>query len=303
MYNFFKYLVILSLLAYGSFGFSKTLTFKSFYYPTASDVDQLKAHDSDINLEVCCYYPSLSDYIQLNKLNIRSLKITAGTFPTSYEMKILDRLIGTKVIIEVSEVFPGSIDHQIINKSNIEELIINSYDFPTSDEVQAYNGFKKHVRLNILRRKYPLPKHMKHIKKLKKEFTVGFFNRIPPGIGYANFFNDLKTNKVFVIVEKFPYGTDYEGINLLTKSKIEIRANERLMPQDVEQINKIKIDSLVVLKDQYPLTDEFFQRMLSITDKKVELEDNGSGDLLNEEYDQFYSRAQNEVNLRFPLFL
>lgn len=290
-------------MAYASFGFSKTLTFRSFYYPTANDVEILNAHKSDINLEVCCFFPNLYDFVQLNKLNVSSLKIMAGAFPTSYDMKMLDRLVGTKIIIEVSEVFPSEYDHQIINKSNIDELIINSKDFPTIEEVQAYNGFKKHVRLNILRREYPLPRHMKNIKKLKQEFTVGFYNPVPPGIGYANFFNDLKTNKVFVIVDKFPYGDDYKGINSLTNSKIEIRPYERLMPQDVEQINKIKLESLVVLKDQDPLNDEFFKRMLSISDKKIELEDNGSGDLLNEEYDEFYSRAQNEVNLKFPVIL
>ena len=30
MYNLFKYLLVISLMAYASFGFSKTLTFKSF---------------------------------------------------------------------------------------------------------------------------------------------------------------------------------------------------------------------------------------------------------------------------------
>ena len=290
-------------MAYASLGFSKTLTFRSFSYPNAAEVETLKLHNSAIKLEICCYFPDLKDYIELRKLKLSELRITSGYFPTKYQMDILDRLLDTKVTIEVSEVFPNSMDHQIINNSNLGHLIINSYDFPTAQEVETYNKFKKSVRFNITRREYPLPKHMKHIKKLKEDFTVGFYNPVPPGPGYANFFNDLKTNKVFVIVDKFPYGMDAVGINMLTKSKIEIRPNERLMPQDVKVINQIKLQSLIVLKDQYPLNEDFFSSMLSINGKKLELQDNGSGDLLNEEYDDEFSQLQNEVNLKFPLFL
>ena len=303
MYHFFKYLLIISLMAYGSFALSKTLTFKTFSYPNAQEVEMLKVHDTGINLEVCCYYPDLYDYMQLKKLNLQTIKITSGYFPTKYQMNILDRLVGTKVIIEVSEVFPNERDHQIINNSNIDNLIINSFDFPTADEVQTYNKFKKNLRFNITKREYPLPRHMKHIKKLNKDFTVGFYNPVPPGPGYANFFNDLKTNKVFVIVDKFPYGMDHVGINMLTKSKIEIMANERLMPQDVETMNKIELDSLVVLKDQYPLNEEFFSSMLSIEKMNIVIEDNGAGSLLSEEYDEVFSRAKNLISLKFPRIL
>ena len=303
MYNFFKHLLIIGLLAYGSFGFSKTLSFKTFSYPNAAEVGVLKSHDVPIELEVFGYYPDIYDYVQLNKLNLTELKIIAGYFPTKYQMDILDRLIKTKVTIEVSEVFPGPIDHQVINESNIELLVINSFDFPTAEEVGTYNKFKKGVRFNITRREYPLPKHMKHIKKLNKEFTVGFYNPVPPGPGYANFFNDLETNKVFVIVDQFPYGMDAVGINMLTKSKIEIMANERLMPQDVEVMNQIRLESHVVLVDQYPLNEEFFSSMLSIESMSIELLDNGSGDLLSEEYDDFFSKMSTSLMLKFPRVL
>ena len=303
MYSFFKYLMIVSLMAYGSFGFSETLTFKSFSYPTSQDVTKLQAHEGSINLEICCSYPDLYDYMKLNKLNINELKITAGFFPTKYQMDILDRLSEAKVIIEVSEVFPGPMHHRVINESNIHQLIINSYDFPTAQEVNTYNQFKKQFRLNITKREYPLPRHMKHIKKLKEEFTVGFYNPVPPGPGYANFFNDLKTNKVFVIVEQFPYGMDAVGINMLKKSKIEIRPDERLMPQDVEVLNEIKLESTVVLKDQAPLDTEYFDSLLKIESKKIELHDDGTGELMSEEYDEIFSQIPQELGLTFPLFL
>tara|TARA_B100000886_G_scaffold276045_1_gene199985 strand:- start:363 stop:1235 length:873 start_codon:yes stop_codon:yes gene_type:complete len=290
-------------MAYGSFGFSKSLTFKSFNYPNSSEVEALKRHNVKVNLEVCCFYPDLYDFMQLNKLNPASLKITSGYFPTKYQMNILDRLIGTKVIIEVSEVFPNELDHRIINESSIDQLIINSFDFPTAGEVNTYNQFKKNVRFNITKREYPLPRHMKHIKNLKNDFTVGFYNPVPPGPGYANFFNDLKTNKVFVIVDKFPYGMDAVGINMLTKSKIEIRPNERLMPQDLEVINAIRLESLVVLTDQYPLDNEFFKNLLSIKNKNIQLQDNGTGDLLNDEYDEVFSQIDTDLNLWFPIII
>ena len=96
---------------------------------------------------------------------------------------------------------------------------------------------------------------------------------------------------------------DHVGINMLTKSKIEIRSEERLMPQDVETINKIKLESLVVLKDQYPLNEEFFNSMLSISNKNIQILDNGTGDLLSEEYDDVLSRSQTEIDIKLPRVL
>ena len=102
-------------------------------------------------------------------------------------MSIIDRLIDTKVTIEVSEVFPNSMDHKIVNESNIDLLIINSFDFPTANEVSTIINLKKDVRFNITRREYPLPRHMKHIKNLNKDFTVGFYNPVPPAQDMQNF--------------------------------------------------------------------------------------------------------------------
>ena len=288
------------MMAYASFGFSKTFTFKSFYYPNADDVVKLKAYDAELNLEVCCYFPDMYDYMHLKKLNLKKLKITAGYFPTSFQMKLLDRLSETKIEIEVSNVFANEMDHQIINNSKLASLIINSDEYLTKEEVDSYNHFKKDVRINILKREYPLPKHMKFLKMLNPKFTVGFFNKVPPGPGYANFFNDLKMNKVFVIVEQFPYGMDAVGINMLTQSKIEIMADEKLMPQDVEIINQIKIESTILLKDQYPLNDEFFNSLLGIKGKIISLEDNGTGDLLTDKYDEILSQSESEISFKFP---
>ena len=298
----FKQFLVISLLIYSAFGFSNELIFHKYGYPNKAEAEKLMAHDREVSLSVCCYYPDIYDYVQLKKINLKQLKITAGYFPTKAEMDVLDRL-KANVIIEVSEVYPNSMDHRIVNESNLSQLIINSYDFPTHSEVMTYNQFKKNVRLNITRREYPLPKHMKHIKKLKEDFTVGFYNPVPPGPGYANFFNDLKTNKVFVIVDKFPYGMDAVGINMLEKSQIEIRPDERLMPQDVKIMNEIKIETLVVLHDQLPIDEDFLSSLVSIEGKKIILEDNGSGELLKPHYQDIFSTSSSEINLFFEQIL
>ena len=303
MYSLIKQFIVISMLCYASLGFSKTLTFKSAYYPTTEEVTQLISHGGEISMEICCYYPDMYDYMRLKKLNLKSLKVTAGYFPTKYQMNLLDRLSDTKVSIEVSEVFPNEMDHRILNESNVDLVIINSNEYPTAEEVGTYNKIKKNVRINFLHREYPLPKHMKHIKKLNNDFTVAFFNKVPPGPGYANFFNDLKTNKVFVIIEQFPYGMDAVGINMLTKSKIEVIPNEKLMPQDVEILNQIKLETMVSLKDQYPLNEEFFNSLLSIEGKLIKLEDNGTGDLLDDQYDDIFSQGRSKIEVVLPRIL
>ena len=206
-----------------------------------------------MNFNICCRYPTEEEVHLLNKLNLKFLNIEAGFFPSQEEMNILNQYSG-EYSIELREVFPSEVDFKRLNSSKIKQLIINSRDFLTLGEAVAFNNFDINVRININHNEYPLPKHMKILKLLNSHFTVAFKNRALPGVGYANFFNALKTKKVFTSVDKFPYGEDYLGVNSLTNSTIEILSNEYLYFLDVDQINKMNASKIVNLGDQSPYT-------------------------------------------------
>ena len=236
-------------------------------YPNRDQISAFKNEDG-VSFKFCCYYPSKSEVLVLNSISPGHIHIKAGFFPSMSEIEALNQITGG-YSIEVSEVFPGPEDYSNINNSNIKELIINSSDFITKGEAVAFNGFDVNVRLNINHKEYPLPRHMKILRLLNKNITIGFKNDVPPGIGYANFFNNLNLKKVFNITNKFPYGDDAIGINGLTQSRIEISPEERLMPQDLPVLNDIKLDKNIYLKDQRPYTNELIQRINSINASNI----------------------------------
>lgn len=265
-----------------------------FNYPTESEISNYLKNDP-VNLEVCCRYPTKSEVIILNSLKLNSLKIKAGFFPSKVEMSALNNYKG-EYSIELSEVFPSDEDYTRLNSSKVSQLIINSRDFLTMGEAMAFNGFDLNLRININHREYPLPRHMKVLKVLKSSFTVAFKNHVLPGVGYANFFNDLKTKKVFTSIEKFPYGDDYRGVNALTNSSVEILSNEYLFYQDVDQINKMKISKIVFLDDQSPYTGSTIDLIKDIEAEKVYI--TGFDDTLNSSVDIFRTAKSNIILIK-----
>tara|TARA_B100000925_G_scaffold8886_1_gene6356 strand:- start:19314 stop:20195 length:882 start_codon:yes stop_codon:yes gene_type:complete len=262
-----------------------------FNYPTESEISNYLKNDP-VNLEVCCRYPTKSEVMILNSLKLSSLKIKAGFFPSKVEMSALNNYKG-EYSIELSEVFPSDEDYTRLNNSTVSQLIINSRDFLTMGEATAFNGFDLNLRININHREYPLPRHMKVLKVLKSNFIVAFKNQVLPGVGYANFFNALKTKKVFTSIEKFPYGDDYRGVNALTNSSVEILSNEYLFYQDVDQINKMKISKIVYLDDQSPYTGSTIDLIKKIEAEKVYI--TGFDDTLNSSVDIFRTAKSNII--------
>lgn len=287
-------LLILFLFAISLQAQSLEYHFNLDTYPTPSEsMNYIKA--DPVNFNVCCRYPNEDEIKLLNELNLKSLNIQAGFFPSEGEMNILNQYSG-KYSIELSEVFPSEADFKRLNPSKISQLIINSRDFLTLGEAVAFNNFKINVRVNINHKEYPLPKHMKILKLLNSHFTVAFKNRVLPGVGYANFFNALKTKKVFTSVDKFPYGEDYLGVNSLSNSTIEIFSNEYLYLQDVDQINKMKISKVIHLGDQSPYTGVTIDLIKNIEANKVYLK--GFDDSLKASVDIFRTAKSNIVLLK-----
>jgi hypothetical protein len=260
---------ILFLLTFFNDASALEYNFNRYNYPTKNELGSLIKSDP-VSLTICCSYPSKEDVSVLNSINLKALFINAGFFPSKEEIKLLD-LLNTPYSIELSEVFPSSLHFSLMNNSNIKQLIINSKDFLTMGEVAAFNNFKIPTRININHSEYPLPRHMRVIKQLKPEIIVGFKNNVPPGPGYANFFNDLKNAKVFNIKKQFLYGDDHIGINLLTRSSIELSPDEYIRPQDIRSINNIKLNKNLFLGDQRPYTKETINLIKSIEAESVNI--------------------------------
>ena len=284
---------VLILGAFFVFSDTKALEFEYELssYPTKENINNFIKSDP-VSIKVCCRYPSQSEIETLNKLNLRMLKITAGFFPSEDEMNILNKYIG-EYSISLSEVFPSKKDFLRMNNSNISELIINSIDFLTMGEVKAFNNFDINLRVNINHQEYPLPRHMKVLKLLKSKFTVAFRNHALPGIGHANFFNALKTKKIFTAINKFPYGEDYIGVNALSNSVIEISPDEYLYPQDVEQINKMNKTKDIYLGNQAPFSSFTIDLIKSISANKVYVK--GFGEFDEQNVDIFRTAKSNII--------
>ena len=254
-----------------AFSFDYYTSFDSF--PSSDELVKLESLEN-ISISICCSYPTQEQIESLNALSLSSMKLMVGHFPSVKEMTVLNAYRGN-YILEMSEVFPSARDYQSLNTSKISQLVINSRDFLTRGEAQALNGFGINVRVNINHPEYPLPRHMKILKLLKKSFTVSFRNRVAPGIGYANFFNDLKTKKVFRVVNEYPYGEDYIGVNALENSTLEFFMDDYLTDLDVQQFNKMKIEKKLLLGNQMPYTSEKIKLINSIDKSQVYLDKNG----------------------------
>ena len=238
-------------------------------FPSSKELLKLK-NNGQVAISICCSYPSKEQLNTLKTFKISIVKFRVGHFPSDLEMEALNSYQGS-YSLEMSEVFPSKRDHKLINNSKITQLTINSRDFLTKGEAIAINGFGKNVRININHPEYPLPRHMRILKLLKKTFTVSFRNRVAPGIGYANFFNDLQTKKIFRIVNEYPYGEDYIGVNALTNSSLEFLMDDFLTELDVEQFNKMKIGKKLMLGNQLPYNNDKIELINSIEGSQVYL--------------------------------
>jgi len=258
----------------------------------------MMTYDQDIVLDVCCRYPTKREILNVKKSGAKKLIVRGGHFPSIDQIKTIES-IGIEYEILLSEVFPSDQNIIDINNSKISQLIIFSKDFPYLGEVQAFNKFSKNVRFNMTKGTFPTMEHMIVIRQFKPEITVGFYNKVPPGPGYANFFNDLNTKKVFVITEQFPYGMDAVGLNMLTNSRVEIMPEERLMSQDVPIINEIKLSTIVNLKNPYPVNNEFISLVKKVHVDKITIEDSGDGDLMSPRMTEMIENSFSPVTIKF----
>lgn len=243
--------------------------------PNQQELTKLKSLKGNVQLNLCCSYPSLAELQVLEKFNVKAIHITAGHYPTSNELLALEKS-NLEYQITAEEAFPSQDEANRLNQSRIKLLTVSGRDFPTQGEIMAYNMFNIPFRLDMLKKEFPTYEHMIVIRQIKKQHSVAFYNPIPPGPGYADFFNALSAHKIFVITDKFPYGDDAVGINMLTNASVEIRPDQRLMPQDLPIINAINIKTIVALNDHWPVNQEYMSMLQAIKHKNLEIQDDGS---------------------------
>jgi len=261
-----------------------------YHSPNKDEVTKLNGYPGKIQLAICCEYPTQEDLANIKAVKLSKLVIQSGHFPTISQIKVMAALIqdkGIPVEIMLDEVFPSDIEIANINKLAISKLMITSRDWPMPGEVEFLNKLTIPVRFQITKKEWPRKEHMIIMQKIKPEITVGFTHRMVPGIGYADFFNGLKTKKVFVVEEQFPYGEDPIGMNALKDSDVEIAPIEKLMPQDIVTLNKFTVPMKINLVNSWPLDQDFFNlvgQIKAVQIKEIEIKDPGYGDLLKDSY-------------------
>ena len=271
---------------------------ESYYYPSSKEAQKIKSYPYETTLMVCCHYPDQIESINLKSAGIKKLIIKGGHFPSLLQIKRLESLkIPYEIILE--EVFPSTQNINHLNNSTVSKLTVFSQDFPTLGEVQAFNQLKINFRFNITKNFYPLPEHMIVINQFNPNFTVAFYNEVPPGPGYANFFNNLRTHKIFVITKKFPYGMDYVGLNLLTNSAVEFLPEERIMPQDLPILNAVDIKSSLWLTNPEPINDQILLLIQNLDLERIVITDSGTGNLMSSEFIHLIQNSLSPITLKF----
>ncbi len=294
-----KTLLILITLTFFSFAHGQlTYEIKSYHYPTQLEADKVKEYSQSVTLQVCCEFPTMNQAKRLKGLNLEHFIVKASHFPSQDQINILE-FLNTKYSIILDEVFPSNTDINVLNKSTINLITIFSRDFPTLGEVNAFNNIKVPLRFNITKKEYPLPRHMKVIKKFNTNFNIAFYNKALPGPGYANFFNALKTKKTFVAIKHFPWGDDAIGVNKLTNSSIEVMPSEYLMPQDLPIMNNFEILPTVYLENEYSLDHRLLNLIKQLNAKQIILDDSGYGELLSDHYTSMALGINKNIVFRF----
>ncbi len=275
--------------------------YKSPSYPSLKEARTMGQRSEANVLDVGYYYPSMKDVEALKAAKLSKIMISAGHFPDAQELAVLETLKIPYVLI-LDEVFPSDDDIARLNKSSITQLHIIFRDFPTMGEVLAYNQFTIPLRFDCLLMRLPSVEEMAVINSFKSETTVGFYNRMVPGPGQAAFFNNLNTKKVFVVMDQYPWGMDAEGFNLLENASLEIHPNEPLMPQDVAILNQFNVAPFISMRDVLPMTNQWLESFKAIKASKIVIQDDGTGELLKQEYTTTLAGSRSPVMFRFDSF-
>lgn len=291
--NFRLKLLLLSLALLASNAFALDFLYKTNHYPSDFDLIGLKVQKNNIILDVDSYYPTERELSTLKQINLKELTVHAGHFPTVEQITRLDSL-GITYNIVLAEVFPSIEEIENINSSKINMLIVKSQDFPTTGEVEIFNKIKIPLTFEILRTDLPLPEHMIVIKQFKKEITLAFNHKMIPGPGYANFFNALRTFKVFKVNE-MPYGEDYIGANSLKRSSFKISTNSRPMNYETKVINKFNLAPSITFTNVFPFNQEVFNTIEMFKTNKTIIQDSGNGRLLSTIYEAMLVDTSNVI--------
>lgn len=255
-----------------------TIRYEAFDYLNKNEIQKLKSLGEEIVLKVCCYYPTQSDLENLKQLSAKRIIIEAGHLPYKNEINILDK-IGTKIEIHVAEIFPGNEDIVNLNASQIDQIKIISRDWPMLGEVTAFNQITRPLRFDILKKEWPTEEHMVVIRQFKEEIEVGFHTRMLPGPGYANFFNSLRSAKVFV-QDEHPWPMDPDYMALYDKTRIEVATYEFMYKRDLDIINRFENIIDVELFNAWPLNNEMMSNIKGFGGRKLLIHDDGYGNLL-----------------------
>lgn len=264
-------------------------------FPSSEELQTLEKYNRPVTLTVCCSYPTEQELATLKHKSIKSLTLEVGYFPTATELEHLTKL-SYPINLKLAEVFPSEADVRLINQSGIDFLHIISSDFPTLGEVGIFNQVKKDLLFDITKKEFPTEEHMVVIRQFKPEIQVGFHNPIPPGQGYANFYNSLKSPKVFTITDKFPYGDDALGMNLVEKSSYRITPDQQLMEIDISLLRQIQKPTVIELTMHPEFNSNYFSLLDQLSQHTLVLHgDNPAGLLIN----QTLTWALNKKNLHF----
>ena len=155
------------------------------------------------------------------------------------------------------------------------------------------------VRFDILKMRLPSVLELEVMQSFKREMTVALYNNKVPGPGEAYFLNNLDTNKVFVVLEQFPWGIDPEGFALLARAKLEIDPSEVLMPQDVFTLNQFHVLPKINLREVGSLGSEWIADVRALRALQIVVQDQGQGELLSAVYSAAFEGAKSPVIFQF----
>ncbi len=269
-------------------------------YPNIQQLRELEHTGMSISLTICCSYPGEKQLEALKYQKINSLTVEAGHFPSLEDLNILNKL-SYPIKLKLSEVFPSEQDVELINQSRIAFITVTSEDFPTTGEVNIFNLITRPLLFDILKKEMPTEEHMVVIRQFRKDVRVGFHNPVPPGPGYANFYNSLSSPKVFTITDKFPYGDDPVGMNLVEKSSYRIAPEQQLMEVDIPTLVRIQKETIVELSFHPILNQDYFSLLNKISQHKLVLKADRTSELLNDQT-MIWASGQKNVVFSFRSF-
>lgn len=293
----FKFIVFFLLITQVQFVLAGHF-YKLETLPTLQQAVNIGQRAQENTLELCCSFPGedIKNIVKEGKFSLLILKL--GYFLNGEQIKILDSM-GINYELVFSDLLPTDEQVRILNESQLSSLKIEFLDFPSETEALSLNKLKKKIRIDIIRNALPSESHMRILRKLHLNIAVAFYNTKVPGPGHVWFFNSLKNKKIFVVLEKLPFGIDASGLNTFENIALEFRPTEKIMDQDIKILNDFNSPLTLTLTEIWPLDNEMINKLQQLNVSELILEDDGNMSLLDEGIEKKLHRENTKLILSF----